>query len=79
MKLAVQIQTEDYYMIGWAPRYLVSDLVQAMASAPSEYKAKVIRLNPAPAPSQQRLLIELTGRWPGHQPMSSEDFDPLAA
>jgi hypothetical protein len=28
---AVQIQTEDYQMLGWAPRYLVHDLVHAMA------------------------------------------------
>ena len=79
MRLAVQIQTEDYYMIGWAPRYLVADLVQAIANSPSEYRAKVIRVNPAPAPSKQRLLIELTGRWPDYEPMAAGDFEPLAA
>ena len=79
MKLAVQIQTRDYYMIGWAPRYLVADLVQAIADSQGEYKAKVVRLNPAPAPVMQRLLIEMTGRWPNYQPMSSTDFEPLAA
>lgn len=78
-RLAVQIQTLDYYVIGWAPRYLVTDLVHAMAKAPTEYKAKVVRLNHAPAPSKQRLLIELTGRWPDYQPMSSDDFKLLAA
>jgi len=77
--VTVQIQTKDYYMIGWAPRYLVTDLVHAIASSPSEYKAKVIRVNPAPAPAKQRLLIELTGRWPDYQPMSSGDFELLAA
>ena len=30
-RLAVQIQTEDYFMVGWAPRYLVHDLTKAMA------------------------------------------------
>jgi len=79
MRLAVQIQTLDYYMIGWAPRYLVGDLVHAIAKSPSDYTAKVVRLNPAPAPSQQRLLIELTGRWPDYQPMSTDDFALLAA
>ena len=78
-RLAVQIQTEDYYVIGWAPRYLVTDLVHAIANSPGEYKAKVVRLNPAPAPVMQRLLIELTGRWGDYQPMSSSDFEPLAA
>ena len=75
-RLAVQIQTTDYYMIGWAPRYLVEDLAAAMNEAP-EYTAQVVRINPQPAPSSQRVLIEVHGRWERHVPMSSEDFTPL--
>lgn len=75
--LAVQLQTTDYHMIGWAPRYLVDDLMRAMASAPQGYKAKVVRLNPSPAPSKQRLLVELSGSWPGYEPMATGDFLPL--
>lgn len=75
--VAVQIQTTDYHVIGWAPRYLVNDLVQAMAHAPGEYAAKVVRINPSPAPSKQRLLVELSGSWPEYEPMSSGDFEPL--
>ena len=74
--LAVQIQTEDYHMIGWAPRYLVGDLAAAMAKS-AEYKAHVVRVNPQPAPSKQRILIEMGGRWVSHQPMSHEDFIPI--
>lgn len=76
-QLAVQIQTLDYCMIGWAPRYLVSDLVRAIALSPSDYGARVVRVNPAPAPSKQRLLVELTGRWPDYEPMSDGDLEPL--
>jgi len=76
-KLAVQIQTEDYYMIGWAPRYLVDDLVNAMAESPGHYNARVIRINPLPAPSKQRVLIEMSGKWEKHEPMASEDYEPL--
>lgn len=78
-RLAVQIQTKDYHMIGWAPRYLVDDLVRAIADAGGEYGATVVRVNPVPAPSKQRLLVELSARWPDYQPMSSGDFEPLAA
>ena len=74
--VGVQIQTEDYHMIGWAPRYLVRDLVAAMAES-AEYQAQVVRVNPQPAPSKQRVLIEMRGRWESHQPMSHEDFLPL--
>jgi hypothetical protein len=77
---AVQIQTLDYHMIGWSPRYLVADLAHALASAPGSYEAAVIRINPAPAPSKQRLLIEFRGRWPAnYQPMSGPEFEPLGA
>lgn len=76
-RLAVQIQTLDYQMIGWAPRYLVQDLMLAMAKAPGGYKARVVRLNPSPAPSKQRLLIELSGNWQEYEPMSGEEFQPF--
>lgn len=74
---AVQIQTQDYYMIGWAPHYLAYDLTMAMAEAPGDYRAQIVRLNPAPHPSSQRVLVEMRSRWDKHEPMSSEDFEPL--
>ena len=76
--LAVQIQTTDYYMIGWAPRYLVEDLVLAIAEGPGKFGAKVVRINPQPFPSKQRVLIEMHGYWNKHEPMSSKDFKLLA-
>ena len=75
--LAIQIQTQDYHMIGWSPRYLVDDLVRAIATAPGNYEAKVVRVNPMPAPSKQRLLVELRGHWPDYEPMTTEDFEPM--
>lgn len=75
--VAVQIQTLDYHVIGWAPRYLVRDLMVAMAGGPGAYAARVVRVNPLPAPSRQRLLIELTGNWGSHEPMADGDFVPL--
>ena len=75
--LAVQIQTLDYHMIGWAPRYLVKDLTMAMAETPGEYAAHVVRVNPLPTPSKQRLLIELKGYCCSHELMSDQDFTPL--
>lgn len=76
-QLAVQIQTKDYYMIGWTPRYLVNDLATAMVEGPSDYKAKIVRINPQPAPLKQRVLIEMQGCWNEHEPMSNQDFQPL--
>ena len=74
---AVQIQTVDYYLIGWAPRYLAGDLAMAVAGEPDLYSARVVRINPQPAPSRQRLLIEMRGRWDDHEPMSGRDYLPV--
>lgn len=76
-RVAVQLQTLDYHVIGWAPRYLVKDLMMAMAESPGTCVAYVVRVNPLPAPSQQRLLIELAGNWGPHEPMTDGDFQPL--
>lgn len=76
-RLAIQLFTEDYQMIGWAPRYLVADLISCVARAP-ELSAVVARINQEPAPVNQRILVEYTGRAPaGTQPMSTPDFAPL--
>lgn len=83
--VAVQIQTEDYHMIGWAPRYLVRDLATAMAEAPSQYSARVVRMNrpeaslPYPVLSTQRVLIEMRVKWDQHEPMTEEDYQPVSA
>ena len=75
--LAVQIQTTDYCMIGWAPRYLVEDLVAASAEGFGKFGAKVVRINHQPFLLKQRVLIEMYGCWDNHEPMSSADFQPL--
>jgi hypothetical protein len=53
--------------------------VRAIAKAPGDYKAQVIRINPVPAPSKQRMLVELSGHWPDYEPMTTADFQPLTA
>lgn len=77
-ELALQLQSaDDYQMLGWAPRYLAPDLAQA--EAPGVLEARVVRVNPPPVPSEQRALVELRGRWPeNYEPMSGEDYQPLA-
>jgi hypothetical protein len=76
-RLSVPLLTEDYQMIGWAPRYLVEDLINCVPHAP-ELSAKVARINVDAAPLNQRILIDYSGRAPkGTQPMSTPDFKPL--
>lgn len=79
MEFALQLYTpNDYHMVGWAPRYLVGDLCRAMSELPSNIQAEVIKINPAPAPTKQRVLVELRGRWPAkYKPMSTPEFQLL--
>jgi hypothetical protein len=75
---ALQLQTNDYVMLGWTPRYLVFDLLKAIVESPTRAAARVVRVNPAPAPSNQRVLIELKGSLPAeYEPMSGPDFQLL--
>ncbi len=79
--LALQLETpDDYYMIGWAPRYLVNDLFRAICESPNDLTATVVKVNLSPAPAKQRVLIEIKGRWmEGYEPMSTQEFQPLKA
>lgn len=74
----VQIQTKHHHAIGWIPRYLMENIVDAMTESPT-YSAHVVKVNPQPAPLSQHVLIEMSGRWVEHEPMASGDFVPLAA
>lgn len=74
---AIEIRTRDNVRIGWTPRYLVGDLAAVLSNAPKALRAHVARLNPVPAPSTNRLLIELRGNWGTHTPMSDPDLIPL--
>ena len=76
--LAVQLQTTDYQMIGWAPRYFIHDFIHAIIEKPWEVSAFVVRVIPETVPLNNRFLIELRGHLPDNfEPMSSEEYSPL--
>ena len=75
---AVQLQTADCHMIGWAPRYLVDDLRTALLEH-STISAKVQRINRMGAPFARRVMIELRGGVPAEfEPMTSDEYKVLA-
>lgn len=78
MELALQLQSNDCVVLGWAPRYLVGDLMKAILESPDQIAAHVVRVNRPPAPANQRVLVELKGSLPiNHEPMSGRDFQLL--
>ena len=36
-----------------------------------------MEVNPQPAPSKQRVLIEMQGKWDDYEPMSGPDYQPV--
>lgn len=76
-RLAVTMHSEDYIMVGWAPRYLVDDLVRCIPNAP-QIEATVVKVNQGHAPLNQSVLVSYSGKAPkDHHLMSSPDFAPL--
>jgi hypothetical protein len=76
-RLAVTLHADDYVMVGWAPRYLVEDLITCIPKAP-EIEVTVVKVNHRHAPLNQLILVEYTGKAPeNHHIMSSPDFMPL--
>ena len=76
---AIQLQTRDRLLIGYAPRYLIMDLVKVIAQCAVPPSAQVSRVNPPPAPPGQRVLVLFEGCWPlDYQPMSGPEFTALS-
>lgn len=72
---ALQVHTDDYFTIGWAPRYLVDDIVECLKYCSiGKYQLKLLKINKPPAPNKHRYLIEMRGAWPRREPMSHGAF-----
>ncbi len=75
---AIQLTTGDYAFLGWAPQYLVSDILNAVEGSP-QITANVVRVNDIGVPLNRRILIELVGKLPANiEPMSGPDYKFIA-
>jgi len=70
-KTAIQLQTPDGQMIGWAPRYLVQDLCHALIPN-TNVTASVHHINQNDAPSSMKILVDLRGSV-------DDDFTPMSS
>lgn len=67
----------DGRCVGYVPDYLVDDLCD-LALRDSSMKVEVVRVNPSPSPSQQRLLCRLTISSNAPRPHRGPRFEPIA-
>ncbi len=65
--------------VGFVPHVLVEDL-GGLLDRGAAVRAEVARINAAPAPVQQRLLVKfIAAHVPGFAPMSTARFEPVAS
>lgn len=73
---AIQFQNQDRVMVGYAPRYLVDDLIRVTLEGRAI--STILRVNPPPAFLGERLMVNVEGVWPvGHEPMSGPLYEPV--
>ena len=77
---AILVHTDDYYHLGWLPRYLVDGLHQDNAWMVSDVVVVVAQVN-KDAPLSHRVLVDFAGKLPkGFNPMRDlEHFTPIDA
>lgn len=75
---ALALRTEDRVIVGYFPRYLLDDAFELLRSC-LVVEVFVARVNPAPAPLQQRLLCRLEACWPlGFRPYCGPQYRPIS-
>lgn len=76
---AIQLLSADHVKVDYAPRYLAYGVV-GLLNATVNCRIFVERVNPRPAPTQQRLLCRLEASWPSDfQPFSSDIYQPISS
>lgn len=76
---AILLRTEDNCPVGFLPQFLLSD-TWALLNAGEEVAVLVERVNPPPAPIQQRILCKMEARRPkGFKPFDDGRYSPVPA
>ena len=75
----IMVHTQDYYHVGWLPRYLVDTVHQDDAWKITDVKATVAQVN-LDGPLSHRLLVDFRGSLPaGFRPMEHlPQYQPIA-
>lgn len=75
---ALILNTEDHHIVGYCPRYLLSEVFEQLMRDPSSVDLRVERVNLPPTPLQFRLLCNITTQCEDDfRPFSSQEYQPL--
>lgn len=77
---AVEVQSADYYVLGWAPRYLMPGIADCLLKSGRDVRCHVAGINTGADVNQWKLLVELSGFVePRQNLMDGGDFLPLVS
>jgi len=74
---ALLLACSEQRFVGYVPDYLAGDLNELALHDPS-LLIQVVRTNPAPSPSQQRLLCRVSISPTAERPHRGSRFEPIA-
>ncbi|MGK7905513.1 MAG: DNA-binding protein [Hormoscilla sp.] len=76
---ALVLRTEDKFLVGYCPPYLLDDdSLEIIQQQPELVKIHVDRVNSKQTPLQFRLLCHMTAQWPQYfRPFSSQIYRPI--
>jgi hypothetical protein len=75
---ALTLNTQDHYIVGYCPRYLLSNVFELVMRNPQLVDVRVARINPAPTPLRFRLLCKMTYSILDEvQPFSQDEYQPI--
>lgn len=76
---ALILNTEDHYIVGYCPRYLLAEIFELLQQN-SNLEVRVERLNKPPTPLQFRLLCKMSvNAINDFRPFSSPQYQPINA
>lgn len=75
---ALTLNTKDHYIVGYCPRYLLSEIFDLLWKNPNSVDVRVEQVNQPPTPFQYRLLCHITTQQSADfSPFSSPDYQPI--
>ncbi len=75
---ALTLNTQDHYIVGYCPRYLLSNVFDVLMQSPQLVDVRVERINYSPTPLRFRLLCKMTySTLDDVQPFSQDEYQPI--
>ncbi len=76
---ALTLNTPDHYIVGYCPRYLLSNVFDILMKSPQLVEVRVERINQFPTPLRYKLLCRMTySTLDNIKPFSQEEYQPIA-